>query len=150
MMDQIAAQPRTAIDPVRNPERLGALRESGLMDSEIEASFDRAVRHASRVLDAKVSLLSLVTEERQFFKAQIGLPEWAATERQTPLSHSFCQHVVRTGDSFVVEDAREHPLVKDNLAIPDLGVIAYLGVPVVTADGHVLGSFCAIQDSPRA
>ena len=149
-MDQFVTEASAPIDPLTNPERLDALRESGLVDAEIEASFDRAVRHASRVLDAKVSLLSLVTDERQFFKAQVGLPEPTATERQTPLSHSFCQHVVRTGDPFVVEDAREHPLVKDNLAIPDLNVIAYLGVPVVTADGHVLGSFCAIQDSPRA
>lgn len=151
MLDRISDAGGGAVsDILGDPARLQALRETGLVDSEVEASFDRAVRHASRVLGTKVSLLSLVTDEKQFFKAQVGLPEPTAGERETPLSHSFCQHVVRTGEPFVVEDAREHPLVRDNRAVPELGVIAYLGVPVVASTGHVLGSFCAIQDSPRA
>ncbi|MEM0900033.1 MAG: GAF domain-containing protein [Pseudomonadota bacterium] len=119
------------------------------MDSPIEDTFDRAVRLATRILGAPVGLLSLVDGERQFFKAQIGLPEPSATDRQTPLTHSFCQHVVAANAPLSVRDAREDPLVKDNLAIPDLGVIAYLGVPVHAPSGHVLGSFCAIQSEPR-
>ena len=131
------------------PKRLAALRDVSLMDSPPEDVFDRAVRLATRMLGTEVGLLSLVDGERQFFKAQVGLPAPYAETRETPLSHSFCQHVVQSGAPLVVRDAREDPVLKSNLAIRDLNVIAYLGVPVRTTDGDVLGSFCAIEGTPR-
>ena len=135
--------------PIRSPARLAALRRTGLLGNLPEESFDRLARLGARLLDTPVALVSLVSEEGQFFKGCVGLPEPWATERRTPLSHSFCQHVVSTGEALVVVDAREHPLVRDNLAVPDLGVIAYAGVPLRTRDGHVLGSLCAIDGQPR-
>ena len=134
---------------VREPSRLEALRATGLMDSPPDASFDRLTRLAARWLRAPVALVSLVDDCRQFFKSAIGLPEPWASARETPLSHSFCQHVVDLGRPLVVNDARLDPLVLENRAIPDLGVIAYLGVPLVTSDGQFLGSFCAIDGVPR-
>jgi signal transduction histidine kinase/CheY-like chemotaxis protein len=134
---------------LREAERLTTLRSSGLLDTDSEDIFDRLTREASAVLGTPITLLSLVDEHRQFFKSSVGLSEPLATERETPLSHSFCQHVVASDDVFVVEDARDHPLVRDNLAIRDLGVIAYAGVPVRTSDGIPLGSFCAIDTRPR-
>ena len=134
---------------LRDPSRLEALRLTGLMDSPPEASFDRLTRLAARLLRAPVSLVSLVDDCRQFFKSAVGLPVPWDSARETPLSHSFCQHVVASGRRMVVNDARLDPLVRENRAIPDLGVIAYLGIPLVTADGHVLGSFCAIDGAPR-
>ena len=76
---------------------------------------------------------------------------WASRgpPRATPLSHSFCQHVVISGQPLIVTDARHHPLVCDNLAIRDLGVIAYAGVPLLDPTGAVLGSLCAIDTAPR-
>lgn len=68
--------------------------------------------------------------------------------RQTPLTHSFCQHAVLSGEPVIVHDARQHPVLKDNPAVP-LGVVAYAGIPLVTPDGLVLGSFCAIDTKPR-
>jgi PAS domain S-box-containing protein len=97
-----------------------------------------------------VALVSLVDEHRQFFKSCVGLPEPWAARRQTPLSHSFCQHVVATGGPLAIEDARRDPLVCDNPAIVDLDVVAYLGVPLRTPDGQVIGSFCVIDGRPRA
>ncbi len=129
--------------------RLLTLRRTGLLDSPPEEAFDRLTRLAARFLDAPVALVSLVDEERQFFKSCFGLPEPWATGRETPLSHSFCQHVVIREEALIVEDAREHPLVKENLAIPDLGVMAYAGIPLTTSRGEVLGSFCAIDTKPR-
>ena len=134
---------------LRDPSRLEALSRAGLMDTPAEPAFDRSVRLATRLLGTPVALVSLVDEERQFFKAQTGLSEPTASARQTPLSHSFCQHVVKTGEPLVVIDAREDPLVRDNMAIGDLGVIAYLGIPIRAPGGAVLGSFCAIQSEPR-
>lgn len=129
--------------------RLNALNKTGLLDSAREEAFDRLTRLATRALGVPVALVSLVDNDRQFFKSQIGLPEPWASERQTPLSHSFCQHVVTSAEPLIVNDAREHPLVRDNRAVPELGVIAYAGLPLVTPDGHVLGSFCAIDTKPR-
>src|SRR5688572_22304256 len=99
---------------VRNLSRLSALHKLGLLDTPPEVAFDRLARIACRVLRAPVALVSLVDQERQFFKSCIGLPEPIASRRQTPLSHSFCQHVVGTGRPLIVEDARSNPLVRLN------------------------------------
>lgn len=131
-------------------DRLSALRRAELLDTQPEPEFDRVTRLLSRLLDTNVSLLSLVDQDRQFFKSSCGLPEPWAQRRETPLSHSFCQHVVTTEKCLVVEDARAHPLVAANLAVSDLGVIAYLGVPVRAPDGYILGSLCAIDSKPRS
>lgn len=139
-----------AFSSVRDPRRLNTLRELGLLDSPAEEAFDRLARFASRLLDTPIALVSLVDEERQFFKSCIGLPEPWSSWRETPLTHSFCQHCVATHEPLVISDARDHPLVRDNLAIPDLNVIAYLGVPLTTPAGIAIGSFCVIDSVPRS
>jgi two-component system, sensor histidine kinase and response regulator len=139
-------------DPAKvilDPRRLESLVASHLLDSPPEESFDRLTRLATRVLDAPVALLSLVDRDRQYFKSCVGLPEPWATERETPLSHSFCQHVVATGAPLVVENARDHPLVCDNPAITELNVVSYAGIPLIGSDGQAIGSFCVIDGRPR-
>lgn len=140
---------RPGVPGVRDAERLRALASTGLLDTPPEEQFDRITDLVRRVLAVPVALISLVAEGRQFFKSQTGLPEPWCSWRETPLSHSFCQHTIATRAPLVVADAREHPVLKDNLAVEDLGVIAYLGMPLITDDGHVLGSLCAIDHQPR-
>jgi signal transduction histidine kinase len=142
---ETAATPAALSDPAR----MAALRATALLDSPPEEGFDRLTRLASHVLDVPVALVSLVDEDRQFFKSCLGLPEPWSSQRETPLSHSFCQHAVASAEPLVIEDARDHPLVRDNLAIRDLDVIAYAGFPLTTSDGAVLGTFCAIDSTPR-
>jgi signal transduction histidine kinase len=134
---------------LNDPARLEVLAATALLDSPAEEAFDRLTRLASTILNTPVSLVSLVDGNHQFFKSQVGLPEPWATDRATPLSHSFCQHVVASAAPFIVTDARQHPLLKDNLAIRDIKVIAYLGVPLTTPEGQTLGSFCAIDGQAR-
>jgi len=134
---------------VRDPARLRALHLTQLLDSPPEESFDRFTRLAARVTKAPVSLVTLVDEDRQFFKSCLGLPEPWASDRETPLSHSFCQHVVAQGEPLIVTDARTDARLHDNLAIRDLDVVAYAGWPVLAPDGSVLGSFCVIDSQPR-
>ncbi|MDY8109413.1 HWE histidine kinase domain-containing protein [Fulvimarina sp. 2208YS6-2-32] len=136
-------------DALSDSVRLAALHASGLMDSEREPIFDRATRLASSLLQTDVNLFSLVDNRRQFFKAELGLPDDVSDARETPLSHSFCQHVVTSGQELVIADARQDARVRDNPSIQDLGVIAYLGMPIGDADGNILGSFCAIETKPR-
>jgi DNA-binding CsgD family transcriptional regulator len=135
---------------VVSAERLAAVQRTELLDTLPELEFDRVTRLACRLLGTEVALLSLIDADRQFFKSSCGLPEPWASARQTPLSHSFCQHVVASENYLVIEDARTEPLVANNPAVFELGVIAYLGVPVLAPNGMILGSFCAIAPKPRA
>ena len=134
---------------VHNAERLQAIGAAGLLDGAPAPIFDRFARLAARVAQAPTALVSVVTDERQHFAGLCGLPQPWADARQTPLSHSFCQHVVANGAPLVVGDAREDPVLCSNLAIPDLDVIAYAGFPIFAPSGHVLGSLCAIDPVPR-
>jgi two-component system cell cycle sensor histidine kinase/response regulator CckA len=131
------------------PDRLAALRQTALLDTPPEEGFDRLTRMAARLLGAPISLISLVTDERQFFKSTTGLPEPWATQRTAPLSFSFCSTVAGTGEPLVVEDARRHPLLRHSQALRELGWIAYAGVPLIDRQGHVLGSFCVVDRTPR-
>jgi hypothetical protein len=133
----------------RDPERLAALRATGLLDSAPDPDFDRHVRLAAEVLNAPVALVSLVDQDRQFFKSSLGIAEPWASDRQSPLSHSFCQHAVAQREPLVVDDAREHPILRDNPAIADMGAVAYAGVPLIDAAGHALGTLCVIDSRPR-
>lgn len=139
----MAAPPQRLDDPLR----LGAITASGLMDSPPEEAFDRLTRIAARLLGVPTTLVSVVDDRRQFFKSAQGLDGKLAVERGTPLSHSFCQHVV-TGGELVVNDARHDARVKDNLAVRDYGIAAYLGIPLVS-DTQRLGAFCAVDTKPR-
>ena len=123
----------------------------GLVDAQTPRAFDSLTRLAMRVLAAPVALISIVQEERnrQFFLSQQGLVEPWKTRRETPLSHSFCQYVKREREPLIVSDALWHPLVKDNLAIAELDVVAYLGVPISAPNGEVIGALCVIENEPR-
>lgn len=128
--------------------RLEALRLAGLT-AAADPGMDRFARLVARFLRVPVSLVSLLEADRQVFPGMVGLAEPWAGRRQTPLSHSFCQHVVVDGRPLILEDTRAHPRTCGSLAIPDLQVIAYAGMPLTDADGHVLGSLCAIDHQPR-
>ncbi|HVF77109.1 MAG TPA: sensor domain-containing diguanylate cyclase [Solirubrobacteraceae bacterium] len=134
---------------VHNGERVAALNAEGLLEGDPEPIFDRFARLAARVADTPTALVSVVTDDRQHFAGLCGVAQPWADARQTPLSHSFCQHVVANAAPLVIEDARRDPILSTNLAIVDLDVIAYAGFPIVSPTGHVLGSMCAIDSEPR-
>ncbi len=141
-MTQVSAPPPEA-------ERLAAVRRTALLDTPPEEAFDRLTRLASRLLGTPVALISLVDEDRQFFKSATGLPEPLAIARATPLTYSFCRHVVESGRPVVIEDATRDPLVRTNPAVRELGWIAYAGVPLTDEDGNVLGALSVIDAVPR-
>jgi GAF domain-containing protein len=130
--------------------RLALLEQHGLLTDTPEEAFDRYTRLAAAILDAPVALFTVIVGPEQRFRSQFGLEEPLATERRTPLSHSFCQYVVLSGAPLVVEDAREDPTTRGNPAIEDLGILAYLGMPLMTRKGECLGSLCGIDHEPRS
>lgn len=138
-----------ASDAVADPDRLAALERAILCDTDPEPAFDRLTDLIVDLIDVPVALVSLVDRDRQFFKAQTGLPEPWATERQTPLSHSFCQYLVAADAPLVITDGRDDPVLASNRAIAELGVVAYAGFPIAGSGGRPIGSLCAIDSSPR-
>lgn len=137
--------PEINLPEVNNVERLAALCRTELLDAPAEEAFDRLTRIACRALGAPVAIVSLVDDHRQFFLSECGLPDSVAAARETPLTHSFCQHVVNSGQSLVVPDSLKHPVLQNNPAVRDLNVASYLGIPLKTADGFVVGSFAVID-----
>jgi PAS domain S-box-containing protein len=130
-------------------DRIRAVRNSGLLDAKNKTEFDDIIEVVKAGLNCPVALVSILDEHRQVFLAHLGLPEKWAEAAETPLTHSFCQHVVRDKQPLIIGDATLHDLVRDNLAITDLGVISYMGVPVTLPDGMVIGALAAIDGEPR-
>jgi PAS domain S-box-containing protein len=134
--------------PGPSESRLRALQASRLLDSPVDIAFDRITRLASSLVDAPTALVTLVDAQRQFFKSSFGLSEPYASRRETPLSHSFCQHVVRERAPLLVTDARSDRMLRDNLAIDALHVVAYAGVPLVV-NRETFGALCVVDNKPR-
>ncbi len=136
-------------DPLLDPMRLKTLQNTALVDSEAEPAFDRLTKLAIRLLDAPVSLMSLVTHERQFFKSMaMGAEQWNHQLR-TQLSGAFCPHVVRSGLPFIVENSSLDATIAMSQHMFDLDIVAYCGIPITLSCGCTLGSFCVIDDKPR-
>ncbi len=138
------ADEATGAGVLADPARLLSLRRACLTPEPDEA-FDRFAELVKRLLRVPTALVSLVDDQRQFFPGMVGLAEPWRGKREMPLSHSFCQYVVVEGRTKVYADARVDPQVRDNLAITELGVVAYAGVPLTDADGRTLGSLCAMD-----
>ncbi|MBT0993775.1 SpoIIE family protein phosphatase [Cellulomonas sp. DKR-3] len=117
--------------------------------TESDPVYDRFARLVHAYLGVPVALVTFVGADGQRFPGAVGLPEPWQSLRGTPLSHSFCQHVVAQDRPLVVSDARTVDLLRDNLAIPDLDVIAYAGYPLRDLQGRAVGSLCAIDGTPR-
>ena len=135
-------------ETIQDAERLAALQRTSLLDTPPEEAFDRLTCLATTLLHVPVALVSLVDGDRQFFKSSVGLPEPLASRRQTPLTHSFCKHVVASGEALVVSDIRDSDF-KDHPSIFGIGEMAYTGIPLTTTEGHALGSFCVADAKPR-
>jgi signal transduction protein with GAF and PtsI domain len=136
-------------DVITNPDRLAALYQTGLLDTPSGDAFNQLARLAMRLMEAPVALISLVDRDRQFFHTCIGSFGDVCEGGQTPVKHSFCQHTVATKEPFIIDDARGHPLLKDNPAVTEYGVIAYAGIPLITRAGHAIGSLCVLDSKAR-
>ena len=134
---------------LENPLRLSSLAETALLDSLPHHSFDLLTELAGRILGVPIVIISLVDGNRQFFVSEVGLSP-GMKARETPLSHSFCQWVVAREEPLRVDDTASDALLCSNLAIRDMSVRAYCGVPLRHPNGAVLGAFAAIDTRTRA
>jgi diguanylate cyclase (GGDEF)-like protein len=136
-------------EAIADNARLAALRELGILDTEPEAEFDRFTALAAELLKAPVSTITLIDNDRQFWKSAYGITGSWAEARGTPLSHSLCQEPVTTGRPLVLSDLRADRERADCLALRALDVVAYAGMPLVLTDGFAVGALCVIDHEPH-
>ncbi|MEG3617028.1 GAF domain-containing protein [Magnetovibrio sp. PR-2] len=126
-------------------DRLAALVNYGVLDTDFEEAYDCITRLSARIFHAPISLVSLVDEKRQWFKSAHGLDA-----RETPREYAFCAHAIKQRDVFIVPDATKSDVFKDNPLVTDApNVIFYAGAPLVNSDGFALGTLCVIDNQPR-
>ena len=132
--------------PPDEPARLAALRRSGIMDAPADAIYDDLTRQAMEVCGTPMALITLVDEKRQWFKSRQGVD---LTE--TPRDDAFCAYVLhQPHETMVVPDAAADPRFADNALVtgpPNLRF--YAGAPVLSPEGHVLGTLCVLDREPR-
>jgi PAS domain S-box-containing protein len=136
--------PQPAYSPDAEAQRLAALASYEIMDTLPEAQFDDLVRIAAQICDVPMALISLVDEQRQWFKANLGLDA-----RETSREIAFCDHAIEQDELFVVEDAsRDARFANNPLVIHDPKLRFYAGAPLKTPDGHRLGTLCVLDRQP--
>jgi signal transduction histidine kinase len=129
------------------PYRLAAIDGSDLVEAETIPALDDLVRDAARLRDAPISQVKVVMADAQIPVSHVGTEEWG---RAVTLDRSFCQHAVTAGEPLAIEDARQHPLVRDSPAPVSAGIVAYLSVPVVSPRAtSPIATLCVVDFRPR-
>ncbi len=134
---------------LHDPDRLYAVRSTGLLDTAPEEEFDRITRLVGILLKVPAAFVSLVDEHRDFYKSCVGFGEPLATVRSLE-GTTFCHYAIAGTDPLVIPDTRAHPIYARVPTVETLGVAAYLGVPIRGVGGAAIGSLCAIDFQPRS
>ncbi|MEJ7691473.1 PAS domain S-box protein [Daejeonella sp.] len=127
-------------------QRLKALHNYAILNSIPEEDFDRITKLASLICDTPISLISLIDEERQWFKSNLGLEV-----KETPKELAFCLHAISGSGIMEVEDATKDERFKNNTLVtgsPDIRF--YAGCPLIDEEGYALGTLCVIDRKPRS
>ena len=125
--------------------RLAALHRLQLLDTPPDPAFDRITQLAQTLFDVPIALISLLDEDRQWFKAKCGLHVSG-----TPREQAFCNYTILHDSVFVVPAARAHAdFALNPLVTGEPFIRFYAGYPVRTAEGLALGSLCVLDTEPR-
>ncbi len=131
--------------PQDEPARLETLRSLNVLDTPPEERFDRLTRMAKRLFGVPIALVSLVDENRQWFKSCVGL-----SASETSRDISFCGHAILGSEIFIIPNTKEDERFADNpLVVGDPNIRFYAGCPLSAPNGRKLGTLCIIDQQPR-
>lgn len=130
---------------LNNAPRLTALERLGLLNTEADEAFDRFTRVATRVLPAPIALVNLISNDRQYFKSAVGMGDLC----ELPIGTGVCSTTLANRTPLLIEDARTDARFSTNPIVTEHGLVAYIGVPIITQAGDALGTFCVVDTEPR-
>lgn len=129
----------------KESDRLAALERYKIFDTARETMYDEIVQLAAELLGAPIALINLVADERQWFKAEVGLGV-----SETPLESSICAHTILESEAMVIPDTTKDPRFDCNpLVTGQPGIRFYAGAPLKTPEGLPLGALCVLDTKPR-
>src|SRR3954470_15641340 len=131
--------------PTVEKQRLKVLWQYDVLDTVPEEVFDDLTELAARICEAPVALITLVDEDRQWFKSKVGI-----TISETSRDISFCGHAINQSELFVIPDAtKDSRFAANPLVVSDPKIRFYAGAPLITPDGYAIGTLCVIDKVPR-
>lgn len=141
------AEPALIEEQLASPARLAAVAQCCVLDCAQEESFDALTQLAARLLKVPVSFVSIIDQQRDFYKSQFGFPVELAAERQLA-GRTFCHFTLVRDEMLVIDDTHSDPSWQSVPTVQSLGVRAYVGVPLKLG-GQTVGSFCVMDTLPR-
>ena len=135
----------SAKEPLNERERVAALHQCNILDTDAEQGFDDITQLAAYICQTPIAIVSLIDKERQWSKSRVGIED-----KQMPRNLSFCSHAILEDQVFIVHDTfndfrfAEHPAV-----VNPPHIRFYTGVPLKTSEGYILGTLCVADYQPR-